>query len=195
MVGITENRDLFLGDYDTPEQQVGSFQTDWPWESCITICKQWAWKPDDELKSLEQCIHTLVNTAGGGGNLLLNVGPMPNGQIEARQVGRLKEIGDWLERYGHTIYGTRGGPFKPDDWGASTHWENKIYLHVLNAPDETLVLPPLAQKIISSHSLSGGTVSVEQDDQGIEIYLSHVSSKRSMDTIIVLELDGPVGNS
>ena len=77
---------------DTPEQQIGSFQIYRPWETCMTICQQWAWKPDDKLKSTAQCIRTLIRTAGGDGNLLFNVGPMPDGQIESRQVDRLKDM-------------------------------------------------------------------------------------------------------
>jgi alpha-L-fucosidase len=53
-----------------------------------------------------------VLCAGGDGNLLFNVGPMPDGRIEPRQVERLKEMGAWLARYGDTIYRTRGGPWK-----------------------------------------------------------------------------------
>ena len=78
----------------------------------MTICQQWAWKPNDRMKSLKECIQTLVRVAGGDGNLLFNVGPMPDGRIEPRQVDRLKEMGDWLRKYGESIYGTRGGPFK-----------------------------------------------------------------------------------
>jgi len=66
---------------------------DRPWESCITICTQWSWKPNDKMKSLKECIQTLLRTAGGDGNLLFNVGPMPTGEIEPRQVERLKEMG------------------------------------------------------------------------------------------------------
>lgn len=73
----TTSAGAFSGDYDTPEQQIGKFQNDRPWESCITICRQWAWKPNDEMKSLKECLQTLVACAGGDGNLLLNVGPMP----------------------------------------------------------------------------------------------------------------------
>ena len=54
-----------------------------------------------------------LRVAGGDGNLLFNVGPMPDGRIEPRQVERLKEMGAWLSKYGESIYGTRGGPFKP----------------------------------------------------------------------------------
>lgn len=82
MAGITKNAHLNAGDYDTPEQRIGGFQIDRPWETCMTICKQWSWKPNDKTKSLEECIQTLIRTNGGDGNLLFNVGPMPNGEIE-----------------------------------------------------------------------------------------------------------------
>jgi alpha-L-fucosidase len=59
------------------------------WETCMTIARQWAWKPDDEVKSLEQCLHGLIRSAGGDGNLLFNVGPRPDGTIEPLQAQRL----------------------------------------------------------------------------------------------------------
>ena len=79
MDGITMTDKDYTGDFDTPEQKIGSFQTDRPWETCMTLCSQWAWKPNDKMKSLKQCIQTLVQTVGGDGNLLLNVGPMSDG--------------------------------------------------------------------------------------------------------------------
>ena len=85
-----------VGDFETPEQEIGDFNTSRPWESCITLGSQWAWKPNDELKTINQCIETLVRVSGNNGNLLLNVGPMPDGRIEPRQSERLVEIGNWL---------------------------------------------------------------------------------------------------
>ncbi len=99
MAGTTTQSEANFGDYDTPEQRVGGFNRERPWESCMTICRQWSWKPDDDLKLRKECIQTLLRTVGGDGNLLLNVGPMPDGRIEPRQVQRLKEMGEWLEKY------------------------------------------------------------------------------------------------
>jgi len=95
-----------VGDFLTPEQTIGQLNMKEPWESCITICNQWAWKPNDQMKTLKQCIQTLEKTAGGNGNLLFNVGPMMDGRMEARQVTRLKEMGDWLKKYGERTYAT-----------------------------------------------------------------------------------------
>lgn len=188
MEGQTKSTE-YAGDYDTPEQRVGNFQIDRPWETCMTICRQWAWKPNDQMKTLKECLHTLVRTAGGDGNLLFNVGPMPDGRIEPRQVERLKGMGNWLNKYGQSIYGTKGGPFKPGPWGVSTRKDNRIYLHILKWPGGSLTLPPIDTKIESATVLTNGQVTVKQSDQGTKIFMStdHI---REIDTIVVLELKG-----
>ncbi|MHC4748909.1 MAG: alpha-L-fucosidase [Planctomycetota bacterium] len=186
---IINNRAGLPADHDTPEQRIGKFQNDRPWETCMTICRQWAWKTNDQMKSLKQCIDTLVRVVGGDGNLLFNVGPMPDGRIEPRQVERLREMGQWLSKYGSTIYARRGGPFKPGPWGASTHVRNIIYVHVLNWPDDTLRLPPILKEIVDSSILTGGTVKVKQTDEAIEIFVPK-EHHQELDTIIQLRLRG-----
>jgi alpha-L-fucosidase len=190
MQGMTSAGE-FLGDYATPEQQVGGFNREEPWESCITIARQWAWKPGDQLKSLAECIGTLVHVVGGDGNLLLNVGPMPDGRIEPRQVQRLREIGGWLDKYGDGIYGTRGGPFKPGPWGASTCRDNKIFLFVLQWPaDRSLNLPPIDAQVQSSRTLSQHSVSVTPSDDGLTISLADSSSPDAIATVLELTVEG-----
>ncbi len=190
MAGTTKESDLNSGDYDTPEQQIGGFNRERPWETCMTICRQWAWKPDDQMKSARECIQTLLRTAGGDGNLLFNVGPMPDGQIEPRQVQRLKEMGAWLKKYGDGIYATRGGPFKPGKWGASTCKDNKVYLYVMNwRSDGSLMLPEIGRKIISYRAPGSGQISVEQGKSSIEIRLPP-PDRDEIATVIELTVDG-----
>jgi len=186
---IINNRCGLPGDFDTPEQRLGKFQLERPWETCMTLGTQWAWKPNDKIKSLKRCIDVLVTCAGRNGNLALNTGPMPDGRIEPRQVERFREIGRWLKRYGESIYGTRGGPF----WGincVSTRKDDTIYLHVLKWYGEVVALPAIDKKIVSSSVLTGGTATVKQTDEGIEISVPR-EHRRELDTIIVLELNGP----
>jgi alpha-L-fucosidase len=156
----------------------------------MTICQQWAWKPNDQMKSLKECLHVLINTVGGDGNLLFNVGPMPDGRIEPRQVERLKEMGAWLAKYGESIYGTRGGPFPRAAWGSATHKDNSIYLHILDANLNSIKLPPIQQKIVSSKVLTGGTAKVNQTDAAIEVSVPK-ADRQEIDTIVELKLDGP----
>jgi len=175
-------------DYYTPEQRIGDFDNQHPWETCMTLGTQWSWKPNDTIKSLKQCLHILIRCVGGDGNLLFNVGPMPTGEIESRQVERLKEMGMWLQNYGQSIYGTRGGPFKPGKYGVSTCKGRIIYLHILNGSAETLRLPPIPAKIVTSTMLTGGKATVSQTDAGIEISIS-AADRQEIDTIVALELD------
>lgn len=178
------------GDFDTPEQHVGAFQDSAPWESCVTLGTQWSWKPDDTIKSLPDCLAMLVRCAGGDGNLLLNVGPMPDGRIEPRQAEQLREMGAWLQQYGNSIYGTRGGPWKPGHGIAATRKGNTVFVHVLRWMNETIELPPISARIVSGSVLTGGSVRVTQTDKAV--VLSVASGQRSpIDTIIQLELDAP----
>jgi alpha-L-fucosidase len=190
---LVNDRTGAKGDYDTPEQRIGDFQNTRPWETCMTIAQQWAWKPDDRVKSLEQCIHGLVRSAGGDGNFLFNVGPKPDGEIEPLQAERLKEMGQWLKKYGYTIYGTRGGPYKPTDWGVSTRKENRIFLHILHwdSNEVKIALPDLGLKIISCRLVDGGEVKLTRSKIN---YIIEFPAKEPnpIDTVIELEIDGDV---
>jgi alpha-L-fucosidase len=186
---LINNRCGMPADFDTPEQTIGAFQTARPWESCITICNQWAWRPNDPMKSLAQCIQTLVTCAAGDGNLLFNVGPMPTGEIEPRQVERLKEMGRWLAQYGESVYGTRGGPFKPPNGVLSTRHGSTVYVHVLKWSGDAIILPALPKKIVASSVLTGGVVQVTQNDQQIAIVMPK-ANRQEIDTIVRLELNG-----
>ena len=188
MEGITISKE-FAGDFATPEQQIGTFNIENPWESCITICKQWAWKPNDKMKSFEQCIQTLLKTVGGGGNLLFNVGPMPDGRIEQRQIGRLKEMGDWLQEYGESVYETTGGPYKPTEWISSTRKGDKIYLHLFNLESNELKIPsPGKAKVKNCSLLNGNKLEFKQTYEELIIMIPD-KMKGEVVTTILLSLN------
>jgi alpha-L-fucosidase len=96
---------------------------------------------DDHYKSVKECITLLVRAAGFGGNLLLNIGPLPNGRIQPQFSERLLAMGEWLKTYGPTIYGTQGGYVRPQAWGAMTQKGKQIFVHVLAPPSDTLSIP------------------------------------------------------
>ncbi len=190
MAGVTKSVQ-FAGDYATPEQQIGKFDNENAWETCMTIATQWAWKANDRLKSKKECIQTLVRTVGGDGNLLFNVGPMADGRIEQRQVDRLKEMGKWLKTNGEAIYGTRGGPYMPNDYMVSTRKGNKIYLQLLEHPEKDIRLPfSKGPKIKKAYFLENEmAVSIEQDKSSVTVKLPKALPDDIV-AVIVLELDG-----
>ena len=153
MAGISES-DRFAGDFETPEQEIGAFNPYTPWETCITIGEQWAWKANDQVKSYEECLKILLNTVGGDGNLLLNVGPMADGRFEARQTDILLKIGEWLDKYGESVYETRGGPVPPRDWGVTTHKDKILYVHLTDSSRKEVFLPGVS--LASAASMDDG---------------------------------------
>jgi len=99
-------------------------------------------------------------------------------------------MGAWLSKHGHTIYATRGGPFRPGAWGAATCKGNTVYVHILAWKGEALALPPLPKKIVGSSVLTGGTAEVKQTDEAVTISVAK-AHRQEIDTIVALELDGP----
>ncbi|QPH39037.1 alpha-L-fucosidase [Pedobacter endophyticus] len=175
-----------IGDYDTPEQAVGKLNMEMPWESCFTIANQWAWKPNDKLKSLKECLTIFSKTIGGNGNLLLNVGPMPDGRIEQRQIDLLKEMGDWLKINSEAVYGTMGGPYQPNDNFATTRKGNKLYVNILNTDTTAIELKAIPdRKIVKSYAITGSPVSIEQSKDKIVIPVT----KSKNPYVVVLELN------
>ena len=91
----------------TPEQSVPGEPLDYPWESCITIGGGWGYHFDETYKSSRELVHLLVDVVAKGGNLALNVGPMPDGRLPRPAVERMVALGAWLSKNGKAIYSTR----------------------------------------------------------------------------------------
>ena len=172
---------------------MGSFENKYPWELCTTITEgAWGYQPGAKVKSFDQLIRLLVGAVGRDGNMLLNVGPRPDGELVPEQVQRLREIGDWLRTYGESIYSTRGGPYLPGDYGVSTYRGNTIYLHILNNPGNRLSLPPLPARVLSCKALTGGQATCTQTVAGVDItFTGNNTQPTPVDTIVALALETP----
>lgn len=145
-----------------------------PLETCETMNGMWGYKIiDQNYKSVETLIHYLVKAAGRNANLLMNIGPQPNGELPEAALTRLKAIGDWMKVYGETIYGTRGGDVTPRDWGVTTRKGDKLYVHILNLPDTGLFLPLTTAKVKSAVTFKDKTpVKFKQDKSGVLLELA-----------------------
>jgi len=157
-----DGEDFQMFERDLPGQNVTGFGTaaehvgELPKEVCGTIAGSWGFDiKDRKQKSFKEVLSYMVKAAGYGSNLLLNVSPMPNGEIQDYQQDRLRELGEWLEVYGESIYGTEGGFVRPTDDYALTKKGNTVYLHVLNHERKTVVIPDVKFKISSATSFDG----------------------------------------
>jgi len=112
-----------------------------PLETCETINNSWGFNiTDTHYKSSKELIRLLVKDAGYGANLLLNIGPLPNGEIQPAFTERLDSVGDWLKKNGKTIYGSKAGFIKPQDWGAVTENGNLVWIHIFKSPGDKFLI-------------------------------------------------------
>ena len=171
---------------------LGVFENRYPWEICTTITEgAWGYQPDAKVKPLAKLIELLVGAAGRDGNFLLNVGPKPDGEIDATQAERIREIGRWLNAHGESIYDTRGGPWLPGRYGVSTHRGRFVYLHLLRAPERSaLFLPGLPVRVKSASVLRGSELKFEDSGRELRIEIP-AASIEPIDTVIKLELEQP----
>lgn len=100
--------------YQTPEQSIPAKQLDYPWESCLSLANNWGYVPNDSFKPAATVIHKLIEVVAKGGNLLLGIGPAPDGTLTKESLQRMQQIGVWLDKNGAAIYGTRTTPVYND---------------------------------------------------------------------------------
>jgi alpha-L-fucosidase len=162
-----------------------------PLETCETMNDSWGFNiTDRNYKSSEKLIQYLVKDACYNANFLLNIGPMPDGTIPSEFRDTLAKMGEWMNKYGETIYGTRGAITTPKDWGGFTRKGNTVYMHILSKPaDQDFVfIPELKQKIRKAYSFEGKQpVKYKQLPEGTFVYMAGVPVT-GPDTIIQFEM-------
>lgn len=159
-----------------------------PLETCETMNGMWGYKIEDQnYKSADSIVRLLVRAAGKNANLLLNIGPQPNGELPQTALDRLQQVGRWLSIYGETIYGTRGGDVAPTAWGVSTRKGNSLYLHVLNRPESGQLEMPLQAKVKRAYLFDGKKALAYKQKKGT-LSLTLPDVPPSPDCIVVLEL-------
>ena len=146
-----------------------------PLETCQTMNGMWGYKViDQNYKSVETLIQYLVTAAGKGANLLLNVGPQPNGELPAAAVERLKAMGEWLSQNGETIYATEAGDIKPQPWGVTTRKGDRLFVHIFELEGEELLLPLECEVMDAVRFADREKVAFRTTDEGVVLTVGDI---------------------
>jgi alpha-L-fucosidase len=194
MEGLTAQDGEYAGDFGTPEQQIPpSGLPGVDWESCMTMNDTWGYNAyDDNWKSAEALLHNLIDIASKGGNYLLNVGPTATGRIPEASVERLRVMGHWIETNGDAIFETEASPFATQlPFGRATRKGSRVYLHVLDWPEDGLLRVSLPGAVVRRAYLLAdpqATVPVSESGDTLELRVP-TAALDSIATVIVLETE------
>jgi alpha-L-fucosidase len=184
--------DVQTFEQDLPGANTAGFNTKeiggLPLETSLTMNGAWGFNiTDRNFKSVRDLVGYLVRAAGNDANLLLNVGPRPDGTIQPEAAERLRAIGQWLAIYGGSIYGTRRGPVPPQKWGVTTRRGDTVFVHVLDGTVTTLTLPPMGVRVATATLLgTGAPVAVTATESGLTLTLP-AALPTDMDRVVVLD--------
>jgi alpha-L-fucosidase len=187
------DEDVQTFEQDLPGANTAGFNTSTigalPLETSLTMNDSWGFNiTDHSWKSLSDIIGYLVRAAGSNANLLLNIGPRPDGTIQPEAAERLRAVGQWLTTYGTSIYHTRGGPIPARPWGATTHRGDTVFVHVLHWQDRVLAIPSLGLTVTRAAMLgSNEPVEFAETPAGLTLTLP-TDSTDAPDRVIVLTI-------
>ena len=190
------DEDVQTFEQDLPGANTAGFNTreigSLPLETSLTMNKSWGFnKTDQNFKSARELVGYLVRAAGNDANLLLNIGPRPDGTIQPEAVERLHQMGEWLRTCGDSIYGTRRGPVPPQPWGATTRKGDVVYVHVLDPATTSVTLPTLDRPVGTAVMLATkAAVRVSAGASGVTLTLPSANPD-DLDRVVVLSPAGP----
>lgn len=187
-----DGEDIQIFERDLPGENTagmsGQSITGLPLETCETMNGMWGYRmADTNYKTVKQLVHYLVKAAGRNANLLMNIGPQPDGCLPEVAVQRLREMGEWMKTYGETIYGTRGGCVAPHAWGVTTQKSGRLFVHILDLQDKALFVPTGELKVRSAVDFATRkTVKMQKCQGGVMLYLDAVPTE--IDKVVELKL-------
>jgi len=185
---VVNNRLPEQGDYITPEQNVPAQPPEGWWETCMTMNNQWGYHPDPkQYKSPRRLIRILSEVVGKGGNLLLNVGPKPDGTFPAEAVERLEAFGRWMAHSAEAIHDTLPGPHPSCFYGPMTRRGKTLYLHVFDPPMEGIDVRGISGDIAQVRLLKTGESLIARKQYGRIVIDLPAEKCDEFNTVVALE--------
>jgi alpha-L-fucosidase len=198
---IINNRSGLEEDFGTPEQEITPEKTGRMWESCMTFNDSWGYTPiDNTYKSAWTVVGMLRQVAAGGGNLLLNIGPSPEGNVPEPCEHALLEVGQWLKKYGPAVYDATDTwkSLNPDPgWGWTgqitgdfTLKGSKVYFHVNRWPGSQVAIGALENKVLHARLMGGPQLQFSQSGGRVLLHGLPEQAPDPLVTVIELEVEG-----
>jgi alpha-L-fucosidase len=189
---IINDRSQLPEDFGTPEGHITPEKGGRAWESCMTFNDSWGYTQiDTNYKTAWQVVSMLRTVAAGGGNLLLNIGPTPEGDVPPICRRELLKVGKWLEQNGAAIYDA-SDPMQ-QEWmitGAFTRTGSTIYYHCNRWPGTELAIGGLRNKVLNARLLNGRKVKFVQVDNRLVLKGLPAEAPDALATVIELEVEG-----
>ncbi|NLE99381.1 MAG: alpha-L-fucosidase [Anaerolineales bacterium] len=195
---IINNRSHLDEDFGTPEEHVTPAQQGRAWEACMTFNGSWGYMPiSPDWRSVREVVDMLRTAAGGGGNLLLNIGPAPDGSVPPEAVERLEAVGRWVAANGEALYGRVDRVDGRTEWMPTGQWTLKgqtAYYWCSRWPGQELTIGGLQVGVKRASLLATGQpLMVEQRENRLMLKgLPAANPDRDAGvTVIKLECDAP----
>lgn len=197
---IVNNRSQLPEDFGTPEEHVTADEKGRDWEACMTFNGSWGYMPyapDSEWRPVREVLSMLRTAAAGQGNLLLNIGPAPDGSVPPQATERLLPVGEWLKSNGEAVYGKVDRADNRTEWMPLGSWTikgNTAYFWCTRWPAGNLALGGLLCKVQRASFLaSGEEIAFEQSGNRLVFKGLPVEDPDPIAgvTVIKLECDTP----
>jgi len=189
---IVNNRSGLPEDFGTPEQHIRAEAVGRMWEACMTFNESWGYTPIDKTwKNAWQIVGMLRQVAAGGGNLLLNIGPTPQGDVPPICARELGKVAAWLDKYGPTVYEATD-PMQ-QEWlitGAFTAKGRSLYFHCNRWPGEELAIGGIVNRVVGARLYNGPKLPFEQVRDRLVIRGLPEQAPDELATVIELTIAG-----
>ena len=190
---LINNRSQLDEDFGTPEEHVTAAEEGRAWEACMTFNGSWGYMPSSpDWRSVREVVEMLRTAAGGQGNLLLNIGPAPDGSVPEEAVERLTDVGHWVAQNIEALYGPVDRAQGRMEWMPTGQWTikgNTAYFWCNRWPGEELAIGGLRCKVEEASLLaSGAPVAFEQSENRLVLKGLPASNPDKIAGITVIKL-------
>jgi len=192
---IINNRSQLPEDFGTPEEHINAAEKGYAWEACMTFNGSWGWQPTppEDWRSVREVLSMVRQVSAEGGNLLLNIGPKPDGSVPEEARERLTASGKWIAQNTEAIYGKQDLVPGRFEWMPTGTWTSKgttAYYWCTRWPGSELAIGGLRAKLVRASLLATGrSISIKQENDRLVLSGLPKSCPDKIAGVTVLKLE------